>query len=350
MTSNRERRKQYFVAGVVKRGTSETWLAFRRWAVRLFRVIVFAASVGGICYGAKQGWKKFFWDNPDYALRDITFNTDGTLTRDQAIAVTKLKTDVNIFNYKTDAVRDALRTLPQIESAEVTRYLPGCFEIAVKERKPTAWLASAPGEKSASGEPTHLLDANGIVFKPRHVLHEFRALPVITGVQTEDIEPGKPIRKAEIIAALELLKLTRETGAFKITSVDVSRAYCLVATDQKRAQITFGLDDIAGQLDRLSAVRGEAALIGQEIQTINLILVRNIPVTFMQPAASENDDPSEQPASAERTVNVKAKTGSDATPPTKEKAKPARKHDEPPKTKDAPKNDGNGLLKRFRTA
>jgi cell division septal protein FtsQ len=354
MTSNRERRKQYFVHGVVKRGTNETWLGIRRWTGRLFKVLALAALAGGGYYGATQGWKKLFWENPDYALSNITFSTDGTLTRDQAIAVTKLKTGVNIFSYKTAAVRDALRTLPQVEGAEVTRYLPDRIEIAVRERKPTAWLAAAPGEKSAGEEPTHLLDASGIVFKPRHVAHEFKALPVISGVQTEDLEPGKPIRKAEVLAALELLKLTRETGSFKVMSVDVSRAYCLVATDQKRAQITFGLDDIADQIDRLGAVRAEVAVRGQEIQTINLIPMRNIPVTFMQPAVPEGDEPAEQPVPAARSVNVKAKTGGDPAASTKDKdkGKPARKRDEPSKTRDrdVPKNDGGGLLKHFRTA
>ena len=349
MTSNRERRKQYFVDGVVKRGTSETWIGIRRWVGRLFKVVLLAACAGGIFYGAKHGWKKFFWENPDYALSNITFNSDGTLTREQAIAAAKLKTGVNIFTYRTGAVRDALRTFPQVESAEVTRYLPNRIEITVKERKPTAWLAAAPGEKSAGAEPKHLLDASGIVFQPRHVTHEFRALPVISGVQTEDLEPGKPIRKAEVLAALELLKCTRETGAFKVMAIDVSRAYCLVATDQKRAQLTFGLDDIAEQLDRLSAVRGEASLIGQEIQTINLIPLRNIPVTFMQPVPAEGDEYAE-PAPATRPVNVKAKAGGDAGASAKDKAKPANKSKDPVKTKDAPKNDGGGLLKHFRTA
>jgi cell division septal protein FtsQ len=213
--------------------------------------------------------------------------------------------------------------------------MPNRLEIAVRERKPTAWLASAPGDKPA--EPTHLLDARGMVFQPKYILPEFKTLPTIAGVQTEDLEPGKPIRKAEVVAALELLKRTRETGAFKVVSIDVSKAYCLVATDHKRAQLTFGLDDIAEQLDRLSAVRGEATLIGQEIQTINLIPKRNIPVTFMQPVAPETDDGDAPPV-----ARVIAKPKTDSPAKDKEKARPSKK--------DAPGKDGNGILKRFRTA
>ena len=343
LTSFRDQRKKYFVDGVVKRGTSETWIGIRSWISRLVKVIVLSALVGGLYYGATHGWRKFFWQNPDYSLRDIPFTTDGSLTRDQALAVANLKPGANIFSYSTSAVRDALRSLPQVESADVTRYLPNRIEIAVHERKPTAWLAATSGAKSAGAEPTHLLDARGIVFQPKHVPHEFKMLPTIGGVQTEDLEPGKPIRKAEVLAALELLRRTRETGAFKVLSIDVSKAYCLVATDQKRAQLTFGLDDITGQLDRLSAVRGEAALIGQEIQTINLIPIRNIPVTFMQPVPAEKDDTVE-PLSPARAVVVKGKSGSDAASSAKDKARPGSK------PKETPKKEGNGLLKRFHTA
>ncbi|MEO6788883.1 MAG: FtsQ-type POTRA domain-containing protein [Chthoniobacteraceae bacterium] len=348
-SSDRERRKKYFVEGVVKRGTSETWIAFCRWTSRLVKVILLAALAGGAYYGATQGWRKFFWQNPDYALRDIHFITDGTLTREQALAVATLKPGANIFSYKTAAIRDALRALPQVEGAEVVRYLPNRIEISVQERRPAAWLAAATGEKNTQKEPTHLLDSRGIVFQPRNVLPEFRALPTISGVQTEDLEPGKPIRKAEVLAALELLRRTRELGSFMVTSADVSKGYCIVATDQKHAQLTFGLDDIAGQLDRLGAVRSEAALIGQEIQTINLIPIRNIPVTFMQPAPPENDDAPE-PIPVARAVNTKSKNAGDAASSTKDKSRPAHKRAEPAKPKEAPKGEGTGLLKRFRTA
>ena len=342
LTSDRDRRKKYFVDGVVKRGTNETWVAFCRWTWRLVKVCALLALLGGAGYGGMVGWKKFFWQNPDYALQDITFATDGTLTRDQARAVAKVKPGANIYSYKTAATREALAALPQVESVEVMRYLPNRIEITVKERKPTAWLAAAPGEKSAAPKPTHLLDASGIVFQPRVILPEFKSLPVIAGVQTEDLEPGKMIRKAEVLAALDLLRRTREAGSLKVTSVDVSKGCFIVATDQKRAQITLGLDDIAGQMDRLVAVRNEAALIGQEIQTINLIPVRNIPVTFMQPVPAESDDASE-PTVIPRAIPVKAKTGSEASSSTK--GKPVPKRSEPAK----PKDDGGGILKRFRS-
>ncbi len=350
LTSDRDQRKKYFVSGVVKRGSNATWIGIRSWISRLVKVTLLAALAGGLYYGATQGWRKFFWANPDYALREIHFTTDGSLTREQACVTAKLKPGENIFSYDVTALRDALKKLPQVENAEVTRYLPNRIEVSVRERRPTAWLASGTDAQSAHDAPTHLLDARGMVFQPKHIPHEFKTLPTIGGVQTEDLEPGKPIRKAEVVAALELLRRTRETGSFKVMSIDVSKAYCLVAMDQKRAQLTFGLDDIPEQLDRLSAVRGEATLIGQEIQTVNLIPKRNIPVTFMQPVPLEDDDADPVPPPPARTVTTKAKPSSDAGSSTKDKPRPATKRAEPSKPKETPKPEEGGILKRFRAA
>lgn len=348
LSSDRELRRKYFIQGVVKRGTNQTWVAVRSWVARIFRVAAVLAVIGGIGYAATLGWKKLFWLSPDYALRDIQFTTDGTLSPDQARTVGKIKLGANIYSYTVSDIRDALRAMPQIESVDVRRYPPNRIDIAVKERKPTAWLALAPTDNNPVSVASHLLDASGIVFQPKRIPHEFKSLPVITGVQTEDLEPGKPIRKTEIQAALDLLRTARDSGALMVKSVDVSKGCFIVVTDQRRAEITIGLEDIAGQLERLARVRGEAALIGQDIQTINLIPTRNIPVTFIQPVPADLDDVIEVAPTPHTSTKAKSATGS--TAPSKEKSKQPSKREEPAKPKEAPKGEKSGLLKQFRTA
>jgi len=348
LSSDRERRQKYIIRGVVKRGTNASWRGVCRWTGRLFKVLALAALVGGIYYGATHGWKKFFWQNPDYALREIHFTTDGSLTREQALQTTRIKAGENIFSYSIPAAGKALRNLPQVDTAEVRRYLPNRIDITVRERTPTAWVVPKLADKAANPGQAYLLDARGLVFQPRHIPHEFKTLPTIGGVQIEDLEPGKRIRKAEVDAALELLRRARETGSFKVMTIDVSKAYCMVATDQRRAQLTFGLDDIAGQLDRLAIVQSETALIGQDIQTVNLIPVRNIPVIFMPPSPPEIDEPAEPPAATKSVTTGAAKSA--APTPSKSKAGSSGKKSEPSKSKTEPKDETIGLLKRFRAA
>jgi cell division septal protein FtsQ len=349
LTTSRERRKQYFVEGVVKRGSSETWGAFRRWTGHLIKLTFIAALCVGAYYGSTEGFQTYFWRNPTYLLKEVGFTTDGSLTRQQAIDVTKFHPGNNILSYNLEAAREALAKLPQVDHSRIRRYLPNRIEITVVERKPVAWVSSAQTNDPDKARHSHLLDARALVFQPRNIPHEYNSLPVIGGVELGDLEPGKPLRKAEVVATIELLHRVGATSQFKARAIDVSKGYCFVVTDQKNSQLTFGLDDIDGQLRRLMAVEGEATLIGQEIQTINLIPSRNVPVTFKIPPAPESDelDAPEPSQSAKSKGPLLTKPGNAIS---KDKTQPAAKKIESQKPKETPRKESNGMLKRFHQA
>jgi hypothetical protein len=54
----------------------------------------------------------------------------------------------------------------------------------------------------------------------------------------------------------------------------------MIVTERSRAKITFGLEKIDDQLDRLAAVMEHVESSNREIQTVNLMVQRNTPVTF----------------------------------------------------------------------
>ena len=119
-------------------------------------------------------------------------------------------------------------------------------------------------------------------------------------------------------------------------------------TDDEILQTEGHTEKLSGLVqERYGIVRSEASLIGQDIQTVNLIPMRNIPVTFMPPAPPEFDD-TPDPIPAARAITTKAKSGSDAPSSAKDKARPPAKRVEPPKPKETPKDEGTGILKRFR--
>ena len=145
LTSKRDQRRQYFVKGVVKRGSSPAWIGVCRWTWRGMKLAFLAAVAAGAYYASTEGWKKLFSNNPYYSLQEVRFTTDGSLTRQQALDATKFKAGSNIFSYKLRAAREALTKLPQVEQAEIRRYLPNRIEISVAERKPVAWITAKPG-------------------------------------------------------------------------------------------------------------------------------------------------------------------------------------------------------------
>src|SRR5260370_35804153 len=74
-------------------------------------------------------------------------------------------------------------------------------------------------------------------------------------------------------------------GRLQIQSIDVSKGYCLVVTDKQRANITFSTDEIEWQLHRLETVLSYCDKNNRELQTVNLMAQRNVPVTFVPQAA-----------------------------------------------------------------
>lgn len=343
LTTARDAQKKHIIRGVVKRGAKPQLKAAKRNAWRAIKVLFKLSLIAAIGYGGWYSYDRFFWRNPDYALSDVAFTTDGSLTREQALTVAQLKLGRNLYDYDLDAATAALEGLPQVANVEIRRYLPNRIEVAVTERKPVAWVVN-----EVEDERTHLLDARGLVFKPKRLLNEYDPLPVISGVELGDLVPGKPIRKSELLAALQLLQLSRANTDTQVLRIDVSKGYCLVATDQRHAKVTFGLDEIGEQLRRLSLYRNEAlggnlalGIPSREIETINLMVQYNVPVTFVPLPEPE---PVEAPPAPEPSPSSRhGRPATDASKATK--PAPAKKA-EPTKPKDTPKRDG--VTKQFR--
>ena len=129
--------------------------------------------------------------------------------------------------------------------------------------------------------------------RTKTILPEFLHLPIISGVEVENLAPGQKVRTFEMQSALELVRLNADSTRFQVRNIDVAKGYCLVVTDQKRAQITFGLDRVDQQLERLNRLLDHLEPEQREIQTVNLLVERNVPVTFAPDEPVELEPPSQ---------------------------------------------------------
>jgi hypothetical protein len=116
----------------------------------------------------------------------------------------------------------------------------------------------------------------------------------------------------------------------------VSRRYCLVVNDCNHGQTIFGLDNIERQLGSINRLLDYAEENHKELQTVNLLVERNIPVTFYDPDAPT--DPVPPPVAAPPV----APGGKGAKPGVKEKPSAA-----PAKPKATPTLDS--IKKPFRS-
>jgi cell division septal protein FtsQ len=326
LSSFRQRRQQHLL-DVKVRSRKAVAHRNRRVLVVFSKIVLVIALLGGIYIGGRFAAKRFFLENPDYKLTNIELQTDGTLQREQILSVANLREGENIFRVNLARVHDRLQELPQIDEVEIIRKLPAEIDIRIVERKPIAWITS---EKQISdpfaSDAAFLVDARGVLMKEKKLLPEYLGLPSILGCGSESLEAGQIVESPETKAALELLRLSTRSfmqTQFQIREIDVSKGYCLIVTDKNHSKVTFGFDNLDLQLQRLEQFLIYSDDAHREIATVNLLVQRNIPVTFQKSSAEVINDtiqPEESPKVMKAIpVNVAPPKSSTASSPSKPK-------------------------------
>jgi cell division protein FtsQ len=292
--SNVRQRRQQHLLDVKVRSRRVTQHRARRALAIFSRIILLAALSGAIYAGAREAARRLFFENPEYQLKTIELQTDGTLQREQVLKAADLHEGENILSVNLARVHDRIQQLPQSDEVQVVRKLPAEIDIRIVERKPVAWITS---EKEISdpfaSDAAFLVDARGVLMKEKKLLPEYLGLPVILGCSSESLEEGEIVESPEAKTALELLRLSARSFLqmrFQIREINVSKGYCLLVTDKNHARVTFGFNDLETQLRRLEQFLVYCDDSKQELGTVNLLVQRNIPVTFAaRPATVIND-------------------------------------------------------------
>jgi cell division protein FtsQ len=313
VSNTRQRKQQHLLEVTVRHDKA---VAQRNRAIFFFtcKLFFFSALIVGVYVGGREALRRFFWENPDYFLSDVRVDTDGSLTREQVLAVGGIREGKNIFTVDLGKAQEALLQLPQAERVEVQRVLPNRVNITISERRPIAWVISSVEEDPTSSDHAFLIDARSVVMRTKVKLPEYLHLPVISGVAIENLAPGQRVMTPEMQAALELIRLNADSTRFQVRNVDLAKGYCLRVRDRSHAQVTFGLDRVEAQLDRLNRLLDHLEPARREIQTVNLLVERNMPVTFVDPSAA--------PASAAARPDAVPSKSSDSKGDSKGDSKP----------------------------
>ncbi len=267
----------------------------RQTIVRWISSVLLVAAIGtGAFFGLRTSLDKFFFKNSEYTLRRISFDLDEILTREEALAATGLREGVNIFSVDLAKVEAALRAIPQIENVRIERSLPDQIDISISARRPVAWVA-AEGEKGdpSASEKSLLVDASGFLLRPHRIVPEYYHLPVIYGLKGDNVRNGEPTPTDDLRLALQLLEtLSRHPESLlHIRTIDVSRGYRLEVVNDTNARILFGTSDFEEQLARLQQLLTHCDESGRALETVNLMVKRNTPVTFVASATPPPEIP-----------------------------------------------------------
>ena len=299
----KHRRHQHLLEVSVRRDIARVQ---RIRAVLLFtcKAVLIVGVIVGSYLGGKECLRRFLWENPDYFLAHVNVNTDGTLTKQQVRTTANLELGKNIFTIDIAKAREAIDAMPQVESVELQRVLPNRIEVKIYERRPIAWLAAKSTDDPKSAEKPFLVDSRGVAMQIKTTLPEYLSMPVISGISTENLVLGQKVKSYEMQAALDLIRLTADNTRFHPQTLDISKGYCVVVTDQRRRKITFGLEKVDHQVTRLLRFIDFSEANGQKLQAVNLIVERNTPVHF---AKTEDEEITEDDSSAEAPANSKDK-------------------------------------------
>jgi cell division septal protein FtsQ len=174
-----------------------------------------------------------------------------------------------------------LTDFPEVKKAHVERILPSTIQIALERRIPILRLAASPEDAFVPGQ-SFVIDEDGVVMSPMKLSAALLELPTIEGISFSDIRAGQCLPDEKRTFILALWKALNNSGNTILTlrSIDFSRGYWAVVTDVNKTQYIFGPEHLNAQLERLQKLLSYCEENNRKLETVNLILEHNTPVTF----------------------------------------------------------------------
>jgi len=292
-------------------------------ATRTRMVVLLAGILFGTVFGLYLLWRtgewaldKFVYENAEFAIQRVDAQTDGVIKPDQLRNWSGVYPGENLIALDLASVKRKLQLEPVIDSVSVERVLPRTLKIRVTERKPIAQV-NMPRIDAAKGFVTSVfqLDATGVIMQPLDPsssvvpLSQMKngGMPVITGLNDSQLQPGHRVTLLQAQAALQLIAAFGHSpmaSLENLRSIDVSAPGVIVVTTGQGGEITFGLDNMEQQLLKLRAAYDFARSMNQIITSIDLAVSNNIPLHRMADGAAPVVPPKNSTPVATRRKNV----------------------------------------------
>jgi cell division protein FtsQ len=249
---------------------------------------------------------KFVYENSEFAIQNIQVQTDGVISTEQLRQWSNVKPGANLIALDLASVKRNLELVSTIDSVSIERVLPRTLKIRVTERKPIAQV-NVPRADGKNGIAISVvqLDADGFVMQPLDPrqcmipLSQMSAqLPVVTGLNVYQLQPGHRVESPQAQAALKLIgtfKHSPMAGLVDLRLVDVSSPGVVVATTGQGGEITFGLENLEQQLARWRKIYDLGMSKNKMIASLDLAVANNVPVRWAEivsvPVVPKNFNP-----------------------------------------------------------
>ena len=272
-----------------------------RTRLALMAVSVPAVTIFGLYLLWRTGeWAldKFVYENAEFAIQRVDVQTDGVIPPDQLRSWSGVKPGANLIALDLASVKRNLELWPVIDSVSVERVLPRTLKIRVTERKPVAQV-NLPHVDGVNGVVISVfqLDADGVVMQPLDShsnvipLSQMKdsRLPVITGLNVSQLQPGHSVAQPQAQAALQLIAAfgrSQMAGLVDLRRIDVSAPGVIVVTTGQGGEITFGLQNLGQQLERWRVIYDLGRRNNKIIASADMAVENNVPVRWMEANAA----------------------------------------------------------------
>jgi hypothetical protein len=235
---------------------------------------------------------KFVYENSTFAIQNIEVQTDGVIAPEQLRRWTRVRIGANLIALDLASVKRNLELVSTIDSVSVERVLPRTLKVRVTERNPVAQV-NVPTAGGAGGIAVSVfqLDADGYVMQPLDprlcvfpLAQMTGQLPVITGLNVYQLQPGHRVESPQVQAALALIGAFAHSpmaGLVDLRRVDVSSPGVVVATTGQGSEITFALEKLEQQLSRWRKIYDLGQTMSKTIASADLAVANNVPVRWM---------------------------------------------------------------------
>lgn len=287
------------------------------------RLIAIATGVSfATVFGLYVLWRAGEWalnalvyENRTFAINEVDVQTDGVISLDQLRRWSGIKSGENLLALDLARVKRDLELVPMVQTASIERILPRTVRIRVLEREPVAQVnVLRPREGGGIEVMVFLLDATAHVMLPldprQRALPLYQAgetLPVIAGINANELQPGRRVESPQVRAALELIaefERSRMAGFVELKRIDVALPEILVVTTVQGSEVTLATQELPRQLRRWREIHETGLRMNKAIATLDLAVGNNIPARWIEASALPPAPPKTPKPSRTRKPNV----------------------------------------------
>jgi cell division septal protein FtsQ len=255
------------------------------------------------------------YQNKAFAIQDLDIQTDGVVATEQLRTWAGVRTGQNLLALDLGQVKRDLEMASVIKSVAVERVMPHTLRIRVSEREPLAQLYVPVARTNSPGLELGILhvDADGYVMavldpKQRATpVQTNEVLPVISGINLNQLVPGKRLDSPETRSALQLVNAFEHStmqGMVELKKIDVSSPEILMVTTGQGTEVTFATQDLDRQLRRWREIFDQGQKLDKAISTLDLSVPNNIPARWVEATSVPQVTPKTKTSQRNRRKNV----------------------------------------------